>query len=263
MTPFVGPVGGGTTITVSGSGFAAGASVFVEGVPAVGVSIQASTQLTAVTPGGPPGAADVMIVNPDGGRFVFGNGFTYESAPVVSGLDVRSGPVVGGTAVTITGSGFAADAVVQFGTAPAQDVQVIDGSHIAAVTPTGKLGWNAVTVTNPGIDSSDLVDGFDFEWIQQQPVRALSLPKTLTAGTWTTLVRLPVVTNAGERVKVSVTCAPAHACQIRTRDRHLQVKVDGPRQVMVHLTAPAQYQNGYGAFRLEKTYDTKQIRRAS
>ena len=263
VSPFVGPVAGGTTITIAGTGFMSGAVVYVEGIPAVGVSVLASTQVTAVTPGGPPGAADVTVVNPDGGRITFGNGFTYESAPVVSGLDVRSGPVVGGTTVTITGSGFAADAVVQFGGAPAQNVRVIDGSHLSAVTPTGKLGWNTVTVTNPGIDSSDLPDGFDFEWISQQPVRALSLPKTLTADSWTTLVRLPVVTNAGERVKASVTCVPARSCEVRTRDQHLQVKAGGAKHVQVHLSAPAQHMNGYGAFRLEKTYDAKQIRRAS
>ena len=43
----------------------------------------------------------------------------------------------------------------------------------------------------------------------------------------------------------------------------LQVKAGDPRQVTVHLTAPAQFQNGYGAFRLEKTYEAKQIRRVS
>ena len=263
MSPFVGPLAGGTTITITGTGFMSGAVVYVEGVPAAGVSVLASTQLTAVTPGGPPGAADITVVNPDGGRITFANGFTYESAPVVSGLDVRSGPVVGGTTVIITGSGFAADAVVQFGSAPAQNVRVIDGSHLSAVTPTGKLGWNTVTVTNPGIDSSDLPDGFDFEWTQQQPVRALSLPKRLTADSWTTLVRLPIVTNAGERVKASVTCVPARSCEVRTRDQHLQVKAGGAKHVQVHLSAPAQHKNGYGAFRLEETYDAKQIRRAS
>lgn len=223
----------------------------------------ASTQITAVTPGGPPGAADVTIINPDGGRFIFGNGFTYEAAPVINALDVRTGPVVGGTTVTITGSGFAADAVVQFGSSPAQAVEVIDGSHIAAVTPTGKLGWNTVTVTNPGVDSSELDDGFDFEWLQQEPVRAVKLPKALKANEWTPLVRLPIFTNAGGRVKVSVKCIPLASCAVRTHDRKLEVKADNSRTVKVALTAPAQYQKGYGAFRLEKTYETKQIRRLS
>lgn len=262
MTPFVGRVGGGTTITLTGSGFAQGAVVLVEGVLADGVSVPASTQLTAVTPGGPPGAADVTIVNPDGGRFTFANGFTYEAAPVVSALDVRTGPVVGGTTVTVTGSGFAADATVQFGGAPAQSVRVLNGSTLSAVTPTGKFGWNTVTVTNPGVDSADLPDGFDFEWVLQRPSRQLTLPRSLSADSWTTLMRLPVVSNARQRVKVSVACVPAHACRLHMRDHYLQVKAGGAKQVTVRLTAPAQYQNGYGAFRYENTYREKQIRRS-
>ena len=263
VTPFVGPVSGGTTITITGSAFQPGATVFVEGVQAAGVGWQASTQVTAVTPGGPPGAADVTVVNPDGGRVVLNNAFTYESPPAVASLDVRTGPIVGGTTVTISGTGFASDATVQFGSAAAQNVQVVDGSHIVAVTPTGRLGWNTVTVTNPGVDSFDLSDGFDFEWAQQLPAKAIALPKTLAADRWTSVARLPIVTNIGQRLKATVTCVPVKSCEVRTHNKHLEVKAGKAREVTVRLTAPPEYQDGYGGFRLDKVYGSKQIRSAA
>jgi len=131
------------------------------------------------------------------------------------------------------------------------------------VTPPGKLGWNTVTVTNPGVGSADLVNGFDYGWIRQQPTRALSLPKSLKANTWTTVARLPLVTNAGERVKTRVTCTPSKSCRLRLKGRYLQVYATDPKRVTVQLTAPAQYQKGYGAYRLEKAYDGQRIRRTT
>jgi hypothetical protein len=57
ISPTSGPSAGGTVITLTGSNFASGATVLVNGVPATGVTFVSSTQVRATTPAGSAGAA--------------------------------------------------------------------------------------------------------------------------------------------------------------------------------------------------------------
>ena len=63
----------------------------------------------------------------------------------VTGVTSASGPAMGGTSVTITGTGFTGATVVKFGGVNATSYTVTDSSHIAAVTPAG-VAAGAVTV---------------------------------------------------------------------------------------------------------------------
>lgn len=59
-----------------------------------------------------------------------------DSAPQVSGLDPSAGPTMGGTQVTIFGSGLAArDIMVKFGTTRAQEVRVLSDNELVVVSP--------------------------------------------------------------------------------------------------------------------------------
>jgi hypothetical protein len=64
--------------------------------------------------------------------------------PVVDAITPDRGTTAGGTAVTITGSNFAAPMTVTFGTAAATSVVVVSPTEITCVTPAGTAG--AVTV---------------------------------------------------------------------------------------------------------------------
>ena len=67
VTPTAGPVAGGTSITVKGTDFAAGAAVTVGGQPATGVNVVDHKTLTATTPAWPAGLAnDIVVTNTDG-----------------------------------------------------------------------------------------------------------------------------------------------------------------------------------------------------
>ncbi|HYH47075.1 MAG TPA: M12 family metallo-peptidase, partial [Thermoanaerobaculia bacterium] len=81
-------------------------------------------------------------------------------APVVSAVSPKSGTTAGGTAVTITGTGFQAGATVTFGGSAASSVVVVNSTRITAVTPARSTGKVAVAVTNPTAQSSSLADGF-------------------------------------------------------------------------------------------------------
>ena len=71
------------------------------------------------------------------------------SAPTVTGVTPGSGPIAGGTVVTINGSGFTGATSVSFGTTSAS-FTIVSDSQISATSPPGAIGVVAVTVTGPG-----------------------------------------------------------------------------------------------------------------
>jgi DNA-binding beta-propeller fold protein YncE len=76
--------------------------------------------------------------------------------PTISKLEPSEGTVYGGTAVEVTGSGFAEGAKVEFGGQEAASVTVNSASSITAVSPEGEKETVALAVTNPaGTASSE------------------------------------------------------------------------------------------------------------
>jgi uncharacterized repeat protein (TIGR01451 family) len=88
--------------------------------------------------------------------------FFPEASLSVHTVNPATGPLSGGTDVTITGSGFADGATASFGTEPATNVVVSGSTLITAQTPPGGAGLVDVTVTNPDQQSATLVGGFAY-----------------------------------------------------------------------------------------------------
>ena len=161
VSPNNGPPAGGTAVTITGTNFAAGATVTFGGTAATNVVVVNSTTITATTPAGSAGAVTVTVtVNGQSGSLT--SGFTYVVAPTVSSVSPNSGSTLGGTAVTITGTNFAAGATVTFGGTAATNVVVVNSTTITATTPAGSAGAVTVTVTNPGSQSGSLTNGFTY-----------------------------------------------------------------------------------------------------
>ncbi|HEX2059335.1 MAG TPA: IPT/TIG domain-containing protein, partial [Thermoanaerobaculia bacterium] len=83
VTPSRGSNAGGTRLTITGSGFAAGATVHIGGLAAVNVVVDSPTTLHATTPRGPSDVRtprDVVVTNPDGQSATLANGFTWTAA---------------------------------------------------------------------------------------------------------------------------------------------------------------------------------------
>ena len=160
LSPNSGPTSGGTTVTIAGSNFASGATVSFGGV-AASATVSSSTQIQAVSPAHIAGTIQVIVQ--ENGQSSSGVNFTYNTlAPTVTGLSPNSGPTVGGTNVTITGTNFLAGALVLFGTASASNVSVVSGTQIQAVTPANAAGPVNVTVENPGNVSGSSSAGYTY-----------------------------------------------------------------------------------------------------
>jgi formylglycine-generating enzyme required for sulfatase activity len=76
IVPSTGLSTGGTNITISGLYLSGATSVTIGGVPCTNVANVSSTQVTAVTPAGSVGAADVVLTGAQGTATAVG-GFTY------------------------------------------------------------------------------------------------------------------------------------------------------------------------------------------
>ncbi|WP_328921356.1 IPT/TIG domain-containing protein [Streptomyces sp. NBC_00208] len=81
--------------------------------------------------------------------------YTYLAVPAVSSLNPSSGPALGGTAVTLTGSGLTYADEVRFGSVPVPFTAVSD-TQIIAVAPAGVPGTVTVVVRTPAGTASGI-----------------------------------------------------------------------------------------------------------
>jgi len=155
VSPTSGFQSGGTVITISGSNFQALATVTVGGASATAVDVRSGSVVVATTPSSATaGAKDVAVKNPDFLAGALAGAFTYVAPPVVSSISPTSGTNVGGTAVSIGGSGFAAGATVTIGGVAATGVVVVNSGQITAVTgATSTGGAQNVVVVNTDTQS--------------------------------------------------------------------------------------------------------------
>jgi hypothetical protein len=151
VTPASGPLAGGTTITVTGTGFVPGLTTVKVGTATATTVVvnSARTSLTAKTPAGTAGAKSVSVTT-SGGTATKASGFTYVAAPTVSAVSPAYGPLAGNTSITVTGTNLAG-ATVKVGTGTATTVVVNSaGTSLTAKTPAGTAGAKTVTVTTAG-----------------------------------------------------------------------------------------------------------------
>ena len=168
VSPSMGPVTGHTPLTITGTNFAAGATVWIGqsnvATKCLEVHVVSSTKITCSTSGGAePGVWNLWVVT-SGGKSALSpaDHFTYYALWVLY-VSPNSGPVRGGTPVTISGNDFVPGSVVVFGqghgtgkgSLRATDVHVVSGTEITAKTPKGAKAsiWNVFVVVPGGTTS--------------------------------------------------------------------------------------------------------------
>lgn len=152
-----GPASGGTTLTITGTGFTGATAVDFGTTAAASFGITSDTSITVVSPMSGPGTVDVSVTTGGGPSGpVTTDRFTFVAAPSVSGLSPNTGPVTGGTTVTITGANFTDATAVDFGGTPV-GFTVDSDTTVTVVSPAGEsTDAVPVTVTSPGGTSPDV-----------------------------------------------------------------------------------------------------------
>lgn len=143
-----GPTAGGAAHHVWGEFFDATCTVYVDGIAAATTFVD-QTRLNFVTPAHAMGAVDVTVVNAAGESSRRLRGYRYvEAAPTLGSISPASGPVSGGSVVTLIGTNFTATSRVYFGDRIATSITLVDSEHLSVSTPPSSAGNVRVRVVN-------------------------------------------------------------------------------------------------------------------
>jgi len=165
VSPAQGPVAGGTQLTLTGTNFVSGATVRVGGTAATQVTVVSSTSITCLAPAHTAGVVDVSVTT-SGGTATLEDAFTYIAAPTLTSVAPGNGPSSGGTALTLTGTGFTANAAgtntVTVGGAACTGVNAASDTQITCTSPAGTAGAAADVVVTNANGSATLTGGFTY-----------------------------------------------------------------------------------------------------
>ena len=115
VSPASGPATGGTTVTISGSNFKAGATVEFGGALAGNVFVSSANQITAVTPPHFPATVNVAVSNPDGDPTVKAGAFTFLGSGVSLSVPGVSGDTQRDVEIPVNLGGVSGLMAAQFG----------------------------------------------------------------------------------------------------------------------------------------------------
>ena len=137
VSPTSGPSTGGTSVTVTGTGFTGASAVQFGTTAATSFTVNSATSITATSPAG-SGTVNVTVTTPGGTSATsVADQFAYVAAPIVSSVSPSSGPQAGGTSVTVTGTALTGATAVKFGTTAATSFTVNSATSITATSPVG------------------------------------------------------------------------------------------------------------------------------
>jgi hypothetical protein len=113
VDPLLGPMAGGTTLTITGQGFTGDTQVTIGTVAAIDIVVVSDTTITAVTPPGPAGPVDVIVAAGAQAPSTWDGVFTYVGqapAPTIT----RATGIAGGVLVEFTDNSTIVDAVENY-----------------------------------------------------------------------------------------------------------------------------------------------------
>jgi hypothetical protein len=152
-SPPTGPITGGTTVTLTGTGFTTGISVLVGNLPATNVTVVSESKLTFVTPAGYQGVADITAFYPATGQgFVLPAGFTYLTLVQIysiSPVGLPPGASALNLPFVLTGAGFIPGlTTVQFGGLQATGVVVQSTNFVTGTIPASVTSGTVIVTAN-------------------------------------------------------------------------------------------------------------------
>ena len=155
VSPAKGPLGGGETVTITGTNLS-GAEAVKFGPNAATITEDTATLVKVTAPSCIAGALHVTVTTP-GGTSATGAGdeFTCVAAPTISGVSPAKGPDEGGNAIEIAGLNLSAASKVEFGsTVVTSPFLSNSATKIKVKAPAHAAGKVDVKVTTVGGTSS-------------------------------------------------------------------------------------------------------------
>jgi hypothetical protein len=164
ISPSSGSTAGGTSVTISGSGFAGASAVSFGSQPASSFTVNSDSSISAVAPAEAAGIVNIMVTSPSGVSTVnSADQFSFLAPPVVTAVSPAMGSTAGGKKVTIRGANFSGATSVTFGPNAASGFTVNSNSSITATAPAGSAGTvNIWVTTSAGTSATVTADQFTY-----------------------------------------------------------------------------------------------------
>lgn len=210
ITPNTGLSSGGSSVTVTGSGFSGVTGVTFGGVAATSYQVLSTSSLTAVAPPHAPGNTEIQVLSSQGNSPLKPalDTFTYLLArPAISSLSSSAGPTTGGGSLVIQGANFYSVSAISFGGTFATSFTVNSPTQITATIPAHAAGTVDITITNSA-GSSPLDPAHDqYTWQAAGPAVSSVSPNSGTASGGTTVTILGTGFTGVSQVKFGGTSA--------------------------------------------------------
>ncbi|RYF90650.1 MAG: tandem-95 repeat protein, partial [Caulobacteraceae bacterium] len=150
ISPTAGPVSGGTTVTITGTGFSGATAVTFGATAATGFTVNSATQITASAPAG-TGTVDIRVTTTGGTSATSAaDQFTWVAAPVAADLN---GVVVGfntATPIDLSASITGSHTSLAISSAPSHGTTAIAGDVVTYTPATGYAGADSFTYSVSG-----------------------------------------------------------------------------------------------------------------
>lgn len=172
VAPDVGPTEGGTSLTLTGTGFEAGMWVRIGALPAPSVTVLDNETAEVVTPAGSPGSADIHVETEEH-TGILEDAFTYTSDQL--GLSLISPPTAaqcGGTYLVVTGDGFDDETEIWIGGELTEVIERVSAAEIHVRSPKLPSGpydaevrrGEEIVVLPGGLSTFDPRQGYSGTW---------------------------------------------------------------------------------------------------
>jgi hypothetical protein len=165
VAPNKGPIGGGTEVKITGTGFS-GVTAVHFGAKSASYTVGSSTKLLVTAPAGTVGTVDVTVTT-GAGTSAITTADHFKYTPTISSVSPNSGPIAGGTSVTVTGTGFALGTTAttfKFGSVKSKSVNCASSTGCTVIAPPHAAGTVDVKATVNAITSpkSSATDQFTY-----------------------------------------------------------------------------------------------------
>jgi hypothetical protein len=214
-----GPLAGGTIVTITGTGLA-GATAVMFGTQLATITSDTATRIVVVSPAGQAGTVAVTVVTATGTSAPSSAArFTYVAAPTIGKVSPATGPLSGGTVVTITGTNLSGATAVMFGTVAVKKFRVDTAGKIVVVSPAGTAGTvNITVVTAGGTSALTVADQFSYVVKKTPAARLATADETAPGKSIGASARIALSAGAGSpplsgAAHLDVSSSPARTAE--------------------------------------------------
>jgi hypothetical protein len=178
-----GPTSGGTSLTITGTGFTGATAVSFGSTAAASFTVNGDASITAVSPTAPAGTVDVTVSSAGGTSATSAaDQFAFIAPPTITAVSPNSGPLAGGDWVTVTGTDLGTTNKVSIGDSTTA-FNVLSNTSLSVYIPAGETPEtvNIVVTTVGGTTPRTSADQYTYLAPPPAPVVTGITPSTGTA----------------------------------------------------------------------------------